>query len=202
MKQLFLLLPFFVFNLCIAQVDFGVKGGINYNSNSFVDIENEIISGFETKTGYHAGLWTRVKIPAIDCYLRPELVFTSLKNEVIAIDNSTASYNFQKIDVPVLLGKKILKVFNVFAGPSFQYLISSELEFNDFIENYESETSGFTLGLQLGGGLEFGKFGVDVRWERAFSDVESTLIDATSTTSDINYDTRVNQLILGVSFKF
>ncbi len=57
-------------------------------------------------------------------------------------------------------------------GPSFQYILDSDFDIND-ISNVDAD--GFTVGLQFGGGVEFGKLGIDVRWERAFSDIESTL---------------------------
>ena len=65
-----------------AQIDFGLNGGLNYNSNSIKEVGTDIIDGAKSKTGYHAGIWLRFKIPAIGFYLRPELVYTSLQNEV------------------------------------------------------------------------------------------------------------------------
>ena len=59
---------------------------------------------------YHAGLWLRFKLPMVGWYIRPELVYTSLKSEVeLRTAATTAGYNFQKIDIPVLIGKKFFK---------------------------------------------------------------------------------------------
>lgn len=189
-----------------AQLDFGVKAGANYNFESFIDVKDDVLSGSKGKMGFHAGLWTRVKIPAADLYVRPELIYTFLSNEVTFDDDvdSKADYNFQTIDIPILLGKKFLKVVHAFVGPSFQYIITSDLKLEDAVDEITSLTtdvSGFTVGFQAGAGLEFGKFGVDVRWERAFSDVASNLIQDNVDT-DIEFDTRINQIVVGFSLQF
>lgn len=200
-----------IFTLCLlfaatqfsqAQIHFGVKGGINYNSDSFREVSADIINGnAKSRTGYHAGIWLRFKLPMIGWYIRPELVYTSLKSEVTLNSlNSKANYNFQKIDVPVLLGKKFLKIAYFNIGPSFQYLLDGKLNFNTISK---TNVDGFTVGLQLGGGIELGKIGLDLRWERAFSDIESQLISTVGgSSSTANFDTRVNQIIIGLSYRF
>ena len=86
------------------------------------------------------------------------------------------NFKFRKIDVPVLFGKKILGIGNVFVGPSFQYILSSDFELNDLSE---VSVDNFSLGFQLGGGVELGRLGLDVRWERGFSKIESVFLDNT-----------------------
>ena len=179
-----------------AQVAFGIKGGVNYNSNSIKEVGTDVFEGAKSKTGYHAGIWLRAKIPVIGLYIRPELVYTNLENEVLyKTTGNTTDYKFQKIDIPVLLGKKIFGVGNVFIGPSFQYILSSDFGFDD-IKNVEAD--GFTVGLQFGGGVELGKLGIDVRWERAFSGIESNVVGNAGLTT---FDTRVNQVIVGLSYR-
>ena len=197
--HLILFLTFSLSQITSAQMAFGVKAGVNYNSNSIEEVSSDVFEGAESKTGYHAGVWVRFKIPVVGLYFRPELVYTNLENEVKFISTEkTTSYTFQKIDIPLLIGKKIFGVGNVYAGPSFQYILNSDFGFNDISD---VKSNGFTLGLQLGGGIELGKLGIDVRWERAFSGVESTFIHATRGLDPINFDTRVNQIILGLSYK-
>ncbi|AUC14871.1 hypothetical protein BTO06_06845 [Tenacibaculum sp. SZ-18] len=203
MKKLILALCliFGVTQLADAQIHFGIKGGINYNSDSFIDSADNIINGnAEGRTGYHAGIWLRFKLPVVGLYIRPELVYTSLKSEVdfrTATSSQKVGYDFQKIDIPVLLGKKFFKIAYVHIGPSFQYLLDGDLDI-DAVSNLKSD--GFTLGMQLGGGIELGKFGIDARWERGFSDIESNFISNVAGTQ--NFDTRVNQIIFGLSYRF
>ena len=187
----------------IAQVDFGVKAGVNYNSESIKETGQDLFEGAESKTGYHAGIWLRFKLPVVGFYIRPELIYTNLENELLYTakkDQPTkpTSYNFQKIDIPVLIGKKFFGIGNVFAGPSFQYILNSDFSLND-IENVD--TDGFTVGLQFGAGVELNNLGIDVRWERGLNTVESTFLNV-STNTNVTFDTRVNQIIIGLSYKF
>ena len=182
-----------------AQIQFDVKGGLNYNSNSVEKVGEDLLDGAESKTGYHAGIWLRVKVPVIGFYVRPELVYTNLKSELVYSDNTTSkstNYNFQKIDIPVLLGKKIFGIGNIFIGPSFQFILDSEFSISEISD---VETDNFSMGIQFGGGVELGKFGIDLRWERAFSGIESSLIN--NLGNSVNFDTRVNQIIIGLSYR-
>ncbi len=179
-----------------AQFNFGIKGGINYNSNSIKETSQDVFGGANSKTGYHIGVWTRLKVPVLGLYVRPELIYTNLENEIEYNQaNAVTTHTFQKVDIPVLLGKKIFGIGNVFIGPSFQYILDSDFGIDD-ISNVEAD--GFTMGLVFGGGVEFGKLGIDVRWERGFSDLESSFVGP---LGDVEYDTRVNQIIIGLSLQ-
>jgi len=199
--SLFLILG--TIQLSQAQIDFGIKAGVNYNSNSFTNVKDDILeSDSKGKTGFHAGIWTRIILPVIGYYIRPEIVFTNLKSEVATSALGTSDYNFQKIDIPVLFGKKFLKIAHIYVGPSFQYIINGEVDFEDFETNVDVD--GLTVGVQLGAGIDLGKLGLDIRWERGFSDTESNLItnNSDSTSETFEFDTRVNQIIVGLSYKF
>ena len=201
---LLIFLTFCISHISNAQIRFGVKGGINYNYNSFSNVKNDVLSGAKIKAGFHTGIWLRAKIPIIGFYIRPELVYTRLRNNVIyspeTISSETVSYNFNKLDIPVLLGKKIFGVCNIFAGPSFQYMVSSDFSVSD-LKNVN--TSGFTVGIQFGGGIEIGKFEVDIRWEKSLSGIETSFLGRTiqDKISNINFDTRINQIIIGLSYR-
>ncbi len=214
MKKLILSLCLFLAasQLIQAQLDFGIKAGVNYNSDSFQNIDDvatEILEDqTKSKTGFHAGIWLRAKLPVMGLYIRPELVYTALKSELTANDgsNTKASYDFQKIDIPVLLGKKIFKIAYIHAGPSFQYILDGDLDFDTvgtIVDNFETEVDGFTVGLNIGAGIELGKIGLDVRWDRSFSDTESEIISrAAGSSATTKFDTRVNQIIIGLSYRF
>ena len=204
MKKAVLMIFLFigVVQLTQSQIQGGIKAGINYNSDSFSDVKNDIVfDNAKSKTGFHAGAWLRINLPVTDLYLRPELVYTQLSNEVsyepAGFTAKTTTYDFQKIDIPVLVGFKFLKVAHVFGGPSFQYILNSDFNIDDL---KQIDSDGFSVGVQFGAGIELGKLGFDVRWERALSDTEATFVD--SNVGNVNFDTRVNQIILGLSYRF
>ncbi len=198
MKKIILVICFIfgVPQISQAQIQFGVKAGVNYNSNSIKEVGQDVFDGAKSKTGFHAGIWTRFKIPVIGLYLRPELVYTNLESEVLYKTSSKiTTHSFQKIDIPILLGKKVFGIGNVFIGPSFQYIIDQDFSISDIPD---VKGDGFTVGIQLGAGVELGKIGLDIRWERGFSDTESSFLDG---TTNVSFDTRVNQIIVGLSYK-
>ncbi|MDO6743864.1 outer membrane beta-barrel protein [Tenacibaculum soleae] len=213
MKKIILLTLLFIggVQLSQSQIQFGIKGGVNYNSKSITNVSSDIFSGAKSKTGFHAGIWTRIKIPVIGLYIQPELVYTQLNNDVtyktqtsgiggIVVKNVVTSYEFRKIDVPVLLGKKVFRMGRIFAGPTFQYVIDGDFSISDL---KDVKSDGFTLGMQLGFGIDIGKIGIDARWERAFSDTESNFTrDVLGVSNKTTFDTRVNQIIIGLSYRF
>jgi hypothetical protein len=177
-----------------AQIDFGIKAGVNYNNNgdaTFSSTGSDVVRGAESKSGFHVGLWFRGKLPLIGFYLRPELVFTQVKSEYVENTNNTLNYEFKKIDVPVLFGKKFLGIANAFIGPSFQYIIDDEFDFSSATTD---EFDNFSVGVQMGFGLEFRRIGIDVRYERGISKTEAKF-------ANVTVDNRTNQIIFGLSIK-
>jgi hypothetical protein len=179
-----------------AQKDFGIKGGINYNNNgdktTFSSTGDDVIQGAESKSGFHAGLWFRGKVPIIGLYIRPELVYTQVKSEYIDSKNKSSPYEFSKIDVPILLGKNFLGFATAFVGPSFQYILNDDFEFSELNTD---EFDKFSVGVQMGFGIELGNLGIDVRWERGLSKTEANFANG------ITVDNRTNQIIFGLSLK-
>jgi len=194
MKKTFLITAFLLTGLItFAQSGsgFGLKGGLNYNGNGeFFDSAENAIRNPDKNVGYHIGVFGKL---GNKIYIRPELVYTS----------TTSGYNegdlkLNKLDLPVLAGFKIIGPLNIFAGPSFQYILNSKFDgvtIND-IEN------DFTVGLNIGAGVNLGKLGIDVRYERGFSENEIDFINTniTSLTGD-RVDTRPDQIILSLSLK-
>ncbi|GGG98180.1 hypothetical protein GCM10011416_15350 [Polaribacter pacificus] len=194
---LLVLVAFAVSTTANAQIDFGLKGGINYNNNgdaTFSTTGTDLINGAESKSGFHAGLWFRGKVPILGLYIRPELVYTQVKSEYTS-GTTAVDYEFKKLDVPVLIGKKFLGFGNAFIGPSFQYIIGDEFEFGNLSTD---DFNKFSVGIQMGLGVEFGPLGVDVRWERGLSKSESEFVD---NSTKITVDNRTSQIIFGLSYK-
>ncbi len=185
-------LLFFISFLTITTITFaqngnafGLKGGLNYNSNG--DFTNEFAAESATKNiGFHLGLFA--KLDAGPIYLRPEFVFTRTSSEYTA-ENLIIS----KLDVPILVGLDIIGPLSVFAGPDLQYILSND--FGDLsIDNPENQ---FTIGAQFGLGLNFEQFGIDIRYERGLSENEAELTGVI----DSRVDTRPDQIILSLSVK-
>ncbi|QLG44156.1 outer membrane beta-barrel protein [Costertonia aggregata] len=185
-----------------AQKDsgFGIKAGLNYNQNGDLnfrqvqDAGEDLISGSDGKVGYHIGFFGKLDFPKI--YLRPELIYTKTKSSY-DIDGTTNDYDISKLDLPVLLGYKIIGPLSVFAGPAFQYTLNNDLEGLE-VNDVQND---FTVGAQFGVAVSLGNIGVDVRYERGFSENEANFIGNNVTDISGRVDSRPSQIIFGLSLK-
>lgn len=177
-----------------AQKDsgFGIKGGLNYNANGdYIESAEEAAQNPDRNVGYHIGVFGKLKISRL--YFRPELVYTKTKS-----DYNGNKFDMSKLDAPLLVGVKIIGPLHVFAGPAFQYVLNSEFD-GISIDTIEND---FSIGLHIGVGVNLGKLGVDLRYERGFSDNEAEFINTNVTSlPESRIDTRPDQLILGLSLK-
>lgn len=170
---------------------FGVKGGLNFNNSGDLKLDNIDLNA-DTQTGYHLGIWGKF---GQDVYLRPELVYTSIKSKYEE-SGFSSDFDMQKLDLPVLVGIRILGPLHVFGGPAFQYVLDSGLENVD----YRDVENDFTVGLNFGVGVNLGeRLGVDLRYERGFGNNEAEFVDDVLGTGKV--DTRPNQFILSLSLK-
>tara|TARA_R110002049_G_scaffold12717_1_gene56512 strand:+ start:47 stop:682 length:636 start_codon:yes stop_codon:yes gene_type:complete len=190
-KNLFFLLAIAIIipTTAIAQTveGIGLKAGLNYNGNG--DYFESIGANAENpdrNVGYHFGLFGKI---GDQVYFRPELVYTSTKSDY---DND--SFKMQKLDAPLLVGLKVLGPLSVFGGPSLQYILDSEFD-GIAINDVEND---FSVGLNFGIGFNLNKLGIDLRYERGFSDNEATFIDNNGIGTS-RLDTRPDQLILSLS---
>lgn len=198
MKKTFLVVAFaLIGSAAMAQSGsgFGVKAGLSYNKNgdliqSVGEGGQDIVEGAEGKTGYHFGLWGKLDFPKI--YLRPELVYSKTKSSY-DVAGGSQDYDVSKLDLPVLLGYKLIGPLHIFAGPAFQYTLKNDLGDLE-VEDVEND---FTVGLNAGVGVNLGRLGLDVRYERGFSENEADIIDI----PDGRVDTRPSQIIFAASLK-
>lgn len=170
-----------------TQQGIGLKGGLNYNANGdYFESINDNYKHPDRNVGYHFGLFGKI---GNQIYFRPEIIYTSTKSDY---DDDT--FEMQKLDAPLLVGVKILGPISVFGGPSLQYILDSEFD-GIAINNVEED---FSVGLNFGIGLSLKKLGIDLRYERGFSDNEATFIGNNGINVD-RLDTRPDQLILSLS---
>ncbi len=168
---------------------FGIKAGLNYNANGdYFQSISENAQDPDRNIGYHIGVFGKL---GNDLYFRPELVYTSTKS-----DYNSNDFDMKKLDLPLLVGAKIIGPVSVFGGPSFQYIVDTEFD-GISIDNVEND---FSVGLNFGIGLTFNKIGIDLRYERGFSENEATFIGNNLGEGALSrIDIRPDQLILSLS---
>ncbi|WP_072764876.1 porin family protein [Arenibacter nanhaiticus] len=191
MKKTFLLAVFALGSFtAIAQKDpgFGIKAGLNYGANGdYFESTEDAYKNPDSNVGYHVGFFGKV---GTDIYFRPELVYTKTKS-----DYENNSLDMSKLDLPLLVGVNLVGPLQVFAGPSFQYILDTDFD-GITIGDVEND---FTVGLNIGAGISFGKFGIDLRYERGFTENEVTVFNSNGITTGDRIDTRPDQLILSLA---
>lgn len=187
----------FIVGPTLAQnLEVGVRGGPNYAN--FGSSDENLDDQYNRRTIFNAGVFFEGGL-SNRFSLRPELIYTrrgaGLDEIEIRSDDGRAQgtfedarYNFDYLQVPVLLKAEVLSSSSVqpllYAGPSVSYLLSSTIEFRDpSTEGIEAfggeenlESSTFNLEAVVGAGLmcelpSGNSVMVDVRYTRGFTDV-------------------------------
>lgn len=170
----------------------GLKGGLNFGATGDLSESIGNLDDATSKLGFHVGAFGKLDFGTI--YLRPELVYTRLNSKY----DNYGDFNMNKLDMPLLVGLNIIGPVHVFAGPALQYILDTELE-NVELSDVKDD---FTVGFNIGAGLNLSEqLGVDVRYERGFSENEAETIGAEG-SERVALDTRPSQLILSLSYKF
>lgn len=158
-----------------------------------LNLENNIqaVQAGDAEFGYQFGVFARLNLGSV--MLMPELLFTDT-NSSITQNNVRADLDFNKIDVPVLLGVKFL-FLRLQAGPSFSFLTKAESDVNGTIEDIKDNYNSTTVGYQAGVGMDLlNLLAIDLKYE-------GNLSNFADASSFINTDQRQNQVVLAVGIK-
>ena len=206
MKKLNLL--FFIISLnAFSQFEYGIKGGISFNSNlnisaNIESISNPNINIFESRNGQHIGVFLKLTIN--DFFIRPELIYSKIKNSydvpivIINKSNIVTDFNQHKIDIPMMFGYKVFGLANIFAGPRFEFIRGVSYD-NIDLDDLKNQ---YNLGLQFGIGLKFGKFEFDLRAERGFTKNEINFMENQAEIKNQYITSQGRLYLLGVSYYF
>ena len=188
-----------------AQIDFGIKGGLNISNDKASEIltdDYRINPAASGNLGYHVGGFMRASLAGI--FIQPELYFSSLSNEFKVEDISGTGTAEQlvkqkigRLDIPVLVGVK-LGTFRLGLGPVGSITLSDQSDLTE-ITGYEATFKSATFGYQLGAGLDIWKIGIDLRYEGNLTKLGDQLDIGTQT---INLDNRVRQIIISLGIYF
>lgn len=171
-----------------AQLGLGIKGAVSMSTIS------TDISDYEeaAKAGYQLGVFARI---GDKWHLQPELYF-SLKDGLLKYDQTMTdpndplntitksvdyTVNLNTLDIPVLIGYKIIDppLLNIRlqAGPVASIVTSKKFKIDvDGVEQEATNADGdlfkdLNWGLQLGAGVDFLVFTVDLRYELGLNNI-------------------------------
>lgn len=211
MKKLFALLFAVILAFpAYSQFKFGLKAGVSTTSLSMPSVK-QISSGTTSfnidaltnaKYGFHGGVFMRLTFFGV--YIQPEFLLTTRTNEYTVQNVQTSAstivkQNFNKFDIPVMLGFK-LGPLRVNAGPTGSFLINSP---KDLIDNpdFKNRYSKMTVGYQAGLGFDLLDFlTFDLRYEGSLKKYQNQIQNISGT--NFNLDDRPNAFIFSLGIMF
>ncbi|GHA26119.1 hypothetical protein GCM10007103_04290 [Salinimicrobium marinum] len=207
MKQyiLSLFLIFGVTSLSLSQeISYGLKGGINYTMGGQITGTQARFSDetFEAngEIGFHGGAFGQINFG--NFFVRPEVVYTSLES-TFEFPNQPATYSVETVTVPLLVGYNIFGPLDIYAGPVYSNVLSSTLEGEEFLDPIVVQDS--PINAQIGAKVEYGRFGIDVRYEHNLSSEEVQGLDILNAEYGVNEatfdDSRLHQVVVSIIFK-
>jgi len=198
----------FIVQVSDAQIfKYGIKAGIGFSSIKMDDVTGisdgsdvyDLVTG-DGVMGYHVGIQTRIKVAML--VIQPELYFNtgggSLQQVVDNGANEILNVNFNRIDIPVLVGVKLGPArFNV--GPVGSFVLSETTDLTEIVPDFEMFTSSMTWGFQAGIGLDISKISLDARYEGSLSALGETFAVG---GADFPLDARPSQWIISLGIWF
>lgn len=155
-----------------AQVAFGIKGGLNLTTLNVKDPE----LSYNSRTGYHAGLFLRGKFDKIG--VQPELLLFTQNGDLESSIFGTAQESFTYLSIPFMLKFYPIGGLNLQVGPQFGFLLDGERKYDTFLGSGSKDITDYykqsDVSVSLGGGYDF-EFGLslDVRYNVGIKDINN-----------------------------
>ncbi len=187
----------------------GIKGGPSYVMGG--QITGRVGGGTDfggtveadSKFKYHGGAFFEVRFNKF--LIRPEVIYSAMETE-FGFPRRPSIYAVEKVSVPLLFGYNVWGPVDIYAGPAYQKILDATLEGNEPDQPVIVQNS--PLAVQAGIKASFGRFELDLRYDRTLASKEPYIINIVNGGSDgygINTadfdDSRLNQILLSVSFK-
>lgn len=199
-RILFLILTVFLYGSSYAQpvFDLGLKAGFhtsNMSVESIIDIDSEAIAKM------HWGAFGRIGFGRL--YVQPEVYFSQKGGELSSnVITETGDFDYSMVDVPLLLGYKLIKGsavdFRIMAGPVFSYVVDENHpeELDPFLK--EDYFNQHLMGVQYGLGIDFLFLTLDARVEHLGKVYDSSGV---SNPEVIPIEGKSNAFVITLGFK-
>ncbi|MCC8146429.1 MAG: PorT family protein [Bacteroidales bacterium] len=178
-----------------AQINWGVKGGLNVSSlTGYSDLlgmeEDGSIVTFDSKykPGFHLGVMGQINLPVPNLFVQPELLYSmqgvKLEWEVADYSDSNTT-NLHYLQLPVYLGYKINAGLGLDVvlgvGPFIGYGVGGDDDFFD-------SNKRFDFGFAAMAGIEFSRFQITLGYDLGVINTD----DSSSDFSSYNRNAKVS----------
>ena len=210
-KLIFILMALFLMvqSSNAEMFQWGIKAGLGFNSLKIADLTGiqegsdvyDLVTG-KSVVGYHVGLQTRINIAMI--FIQPELYFNdgggTLERIVNGGVDEVFNVNFQRIDLPLLVGVK-LGPARINLGPVGSYVVNESItgDVQNLDPDYTVFTKSMTWGFQAGLGVDLSRISIDARYEGSLSKLGD---EVTLGGRDFALDARPSQWVISLGFWF
>ncbi len=178
----------------------GPRVGVSSSKLEIRDNVQDVKEG-DASFGFHAGLFARFSLSSL--YIQPEVLFTSNGGEIefedgSGVGNQIIEYDYNKLDVPVMIGFKFAKFFRLQAGPVASLLLKADAKEGGVTEDVKNNYNNATVGYQAGIGLDIGSLILDLKYEGNLSSFGDDIRVGGNT---FNTDLRHNQWLLSLGIR-
>ena len=182
----------------IGSPDVSVKDIKNLKNNDN-NINDDLLKVKDASINLQLGVYARLKL--LGFYIQPEAMFSNSSSE-LKYNDIKGEVKLNKVDVPVMIGKRFLKIFRVNAGPVFSLKLSQDIEqsgIKDASEEISTNYKNATVGLQYGIGLDISMITIDLRVEKGLQSISDEVKIA---GENFSTDQRLDQVMLSVGLRF
>jgi len=171
MKKTFIFIAiFFALSSAKAQtVHFGIKGGLNASSI----YSNPSNSDIQTKVGFNLGLLAHIHTSNPQWAIQPEIYYS--EEGAKSKSNSSASFNLDFINVPVLAQYMFDNGFRIEAGPQLGFLTNAKSTSGNVTVNVKDNFKKTSFSIPVGiGYLTSSGLGLNARYNFGLSNLNNT----------------------------
>ena len=138
----------------MAQVKFGVKGGLNVTKMS---VSSDVYSA-DNNNGFFIGPTVKFTLPIVGLGIDAAALYDERKGSLVRFDNKSEDVKFKSINVPVNLrwniGLGSLAGIYLAAGPQFGFALG---DFSDAWDSSSYKKENMNVSINLGAGLSLFK---------------------------------------------
>lgn len=183
-----------------AQIDLGVKGGLNFPTLSG---DSRQLMGDQTKfrTDFYVGGYANYKVTD-QISFQPELLYSKQGAGIKTTDNSNTKIVTHNINIPLMGRYEIMEGLNVEFGPQLGFLVSAKAKSEEgktdtkvkITDNFKT----FDFGLNFGAGYKVtDELEINARFTKGLSNINNVFPEGMNN----NYKITNTYFSIGVAYK-
>jgi hypothetical protein len=163
-KTMLVLLCSSFFVIAGAQVQFGVKAGVNLSSLTISGVPAGDDISVSSMTNFSGGILASLPLFS-SCFLQPEVLYSG-QGATVTESGESSKLQYGYLNIPVLFKYEHSSGLFAETGPQIGFLLSAKETFNGQTEDTKSDTQStdFSWAFGLGYKLSALPLGIDVRY--------------------------------------